>query len=84
MLFDPAHGAPDHVPSPLVETLDATGAGDALGGILAACLASGAPLRAALSWAVTGAALSTLGPGARGALPTQPEVGQLMGMVTGG
>ncbi len=52
-------------------------------GILAACLASGAPLRAALSWAVTGAALSTLGPGARGALPTQPEVGQLMSMVTG-
>ncbi len=83
LLLDPAHGGPDHVPSPMVDTLDATGAGDVLGGILAACIASGAPLRAALSWAVTGAALSTLGPGARGALPTQPEVGQLMGMVTG-
>ena len=84
MLLDPEHGGPDHVPSPMVETIDATGAGDVLAGILAACIASGAPLRAALSWAVTGAALSTLGPGARGALPTQPEVGQLMGMVSGG
>lgn len=83
MLFDPGHGGPDHLPSPRVETIDATGAGDALTGILAACLASGAPLRAALSWAVTGAALSTLGNGARGALPTRPEVGLLMGMVTG-
>ncbi len=84
MLVDPEHGGPDSVPSPRVETIDATGAGDVLGGILGACLASGASLRPALSWAVTGAALSTLGPGARGALPTQPEVGQLMGMVTGG
>jgi ribokinase len=83
LLFDPEHGGLDHVPSPLVETIDATGAGDVLAGILAACIASGAQLRAALSWAVTGAALSTLGPGARGALPTQPEIGQLMGMVTG-
>jgi ribokinase len=88
LLLDPDPGAgstgiPDHVPSPLVETVDATGAGDALTGILAACIAAGAPLRAALAWAVTGAALSTLGPGARGALPTQPEVAQLMGMVTG-
>jgi ribokinase len=83
LLLDPRHGGPDHVPSPMVETTDATGAGDVLAGILAACIASGAPLRAALSWAVTGAALSTLGPGARGALPTHAEVGQLMGMVTG-
>ena len=83
LLLDPEHGGPDHVPSPMVETTDATGAGDVLGGILAACIASGAPLRAALSWAVTGAALSTLGPGARGALPTHAEVGQLMGMVVG-
>jgi ribokinase len=84
LLFDPAHGVVERVPAPQVETVDATGAGDALSGVLAACLASGAPVLAALSWAVAAASVSTTGVGARGALPERAEVGMLMGLVTGG
>ena len=83
LLFDPAHGTAELVPAPRVETVDATGAGDTLAGVLAACLATGAPVLGALSWAVTAAAVSTTGLGARGALPERAEVGILMGMVTG-
>lgn len=84
LLFDPAHGSAERVPAPKVESVDATGAGDTLSGVLAACLASGAPVLGALSWAVTAAAVSTTGVGARGALPERAEVGILMGLVTGG
>lgn len=84
LLFDPAHGAVERVPAPQVESVDATGAGDALSGVLAACLASGVPVLGALSWAVTAATVSTTGVGARGALPERAEVGILMGLVTGG
>ncbi|MFN8518795.1 MAG: ribokinase [Chloroflexota bacterium] len=84
LLFDPARGVVERVPAPQVEALDATGAGDTLSGVLAACLASGAPVLGALSWAVTAAAVSTTGVGARGALPERAEVGILMGIVTGG
>lgn len=84
LLFDPAHGVIEQVPAPQVESIDATGAGDVLAGVLAACLASGAPVLGALSWAVTAAAVSTTGVGARGALPERAEVGILMGLVTGG
>lgn len=84
LLFDPAHGVVERVPAPQVESVDATGAGDTLSGVLAACLASGAPVLGALSWAVTAAAVSTTGVGARGVLPERAEVGILMGLVTGG
>lgn len=84
LLLDPAHGVVERVLAPQVESLDATGAGDALSGVLAACLASGAPVLGALSWAVTAASVSTTGVGARGALPERAEVGILMGLVTGG
>lgn len=84
LLFDPARGVVERVPAPAVEPVDTTGAGDTLAGVLAACLASGAPVLGALSWAVTAAAVSTTGVGARGALPERAEVGILMGIVTGG
>lgn len=83
LVLDPSHAAVEVAPAPRVEVVDTTGAGDTLSGVLAACLAAGAPIRGALAWAVTAAALSTTGVGARGALPTHAEVGQLMGMVTG-
>jgi ribokinase len=84
LLHDPEPGSTERVSAPAVETVDATGAGDALSGVLAACLAAGAPVLGALSWAVTAATVSTTGVGARGALPERAEVGILMGIVTGG
>ena len=84
LLYDPTHGETERVLAPQVESVDATGAGDALSGVLAACLASGAPVLGALSWAVAAASVSTTGVGARGALPERAEVGMLMGLVSGG
>jgi ribokinase len=57
-----------------VEVVDATGAGDALNGILAAELARGAELGDALRSATAGAALSTRAVGARAGLPTRSEI----------
>jgi ribokinase len=53
------------VAAPAVEAVDTTGAGDCLCGTLAARLAAGDPLGAALEVAVEAASLSTLTPGAR-------------------
>ena len=41
LLFDPGRRVVERVPAPQVEAVDATGAGDALAGVFAACLASG-------------------------------------------
>lgn len=57
-----------------VSPVDATGAGDALNGILAAELAKGTSLAAAAALAVAGASISTEGSGARGRLPSAAEV----------
>lgn len=84
LLFDPAHKVVERVPAPRVEAVDTTGAGDTLSGVFAACLASGAAVLGALSWAVAAASVSTTGVGARGALAERAEVGILMGLVTGG
>jgi ribokinase len=84
LLFDPTRGEVERVPAPQVESVDSTGAGDALSGVLAACLASGAPVFGALTWAVAAASVSTTGVGARGALAERAEVGMLMGLMTGG
>ena len=62
-----------------VEVVDATGAGDALNGILAAELAHGAEFGDALRLATAGAALSTRAVGARTGLPTRPEVVEALG-----
>ncbi|MGY1733412.1 PfkB family carbohydrate kinase [Geodermatophilus sp. SYSU D01045] len=59
---------------PPVEPVDTTGAGDCLCGALGAALARGADLAGAVREAVAAAALSTTGPGARGALPDAAAV----------
>ncbi len=61
-----------------VDPIDTTGAGDALNGILAAELASGAPLEVALRWAMAGAALKTTRPGAQTGLPDRAAIAALL------
>ena len=63
---------------PPVSAVDTTGAGDSFCGALGQALASGAGLADAARHAVTAAALSTTGPGARGALPGQDAVRTLL------
>ena len=57
-----------------VQPEDTTGAGDAFCGALAVALAAGRPPVEAVATAATAAALSTTGPGARGALPDAAAV----------
>ena len=59
---------------PRVAPVDTTGAGDCFCGALAQALARGGDLAEAVRYAVAAAALSTTGPGARGALPDDDAV----------
>jgi ribokinase len=63
---------------PPVTPVDTTGAGDCFCGALAQALARGTDLAGAVRYAVTAAALSTTGPGARGALPDDDDVQALL------
>ena len=63
---------------PPVSAVDTTGAGDCFCGALGQALASGAALPDAVRHAVTAAALSTTGPGARGGLPDEEGVRALL------
>ncbi|MFD2092929.1 ribokinase [Blastococcus deserti] len=63
---------------PPVTAVDTTGAGDCFCGALAHALAAGTDLPAAVRFAVTAAAISTTGPGARGALPDAAAVRALL------
>jgi ribokinase len=63
---------------PPVTAVDTTGAGDCFCGALAQALAGDADLPDAVRYAVTAAALSTTGPGARGALPDDDAVRALL------
>ncbi|MCZ2811278.1 ribokinase [Modestobacter sp. VKM Ac-2979] len=63
---------------PPVRPVDTTGAGDCFCGALSSALDRGEPLADAVRYAVTAAALSTTGPGARGALPDDDEVRALL------
>jgi len=71
-----AHGPGDpvRVPAPRADAVDTTGAGDCLNGALAAELARGTALEAAVAFAVRAAALSTLRQGAREGMPTREAV----------
>ncbi len=62
------------VPAPALTAIDATGAGDAFNGALAAMLASGLDLGVAVERAVTAATLSTTVAGAREGMPTVAEL----------
>jgi ribokinase len=77
-LVVPAEDAAVLQAPPAVTPVDTTGAGDCFSGGLAAALADGATLGAAVRWAVAAAALSTTGPGARGALPDAAAVEALL------
>jgi ribokinase len=64
----------ERLPAPAVEVVDTTGAGDTVNGALAAELAAGRPLREAVRFALTAAALSTRSAGARAGMPTRDDV----------
>jgi ribokinase len=69
-LLVPDDGSPSLLQAPpVVDPVDTTGAGDCFCGALGQALAGGRSLPDAVRWAVTAAALSTTGPGARAALP---------------
>jgi ribokinase len=63
----------EHLPSPEVDVVDTTGAGDAFVGALATQLARDARLKEAVAYAVRAGAAAVTREGAQGALPT-PEV----------
>ena len=74
-LLVPDDGSPPLLQAPpAVVPVDTTGAGDCFSGALGQALAAGRSLPEAMRWAVTAAALSTTGPGARGALPDAAAV----------
>lgn len=73
-LLVPATGPALLQAPPAVTAVDTTGAGDCFCGALAQSLAGGEDLPAAVRYAVAAAALSTTGPGARGALPDDAAV----------
>jgi ribokinase len=63
-------GGTEHCPAFAVEVVDTTGAGDAFCGALAARLAAGDELQAAVRWAAAAGALATT---VVGAVPAQPR-----------
>jgi ribokinase len=67
------------VPAPAVHPVDTTGAGDTFNGALAAGLADGLELAAAVRRAVAAAAFSTTRPGARGGMPTRAQLEGFLG-----
>jgi ribokinase len=67
------------VPALAVEAVDTTGAGDTFAGVLAAALAEGRELPAAVRRAVTAASLSVRAPGARSGMPARAEIDRLAG-----
>ena len=71
--------APIGIPVPAVTAVDATGAGDTFNGFLAAALADGQSMRAAVERAVAAASLSTTRAGAREGMPTADELAAFIG-----
>ncbi len=68
----------DVLEPPAVAAVDTTGAGDCFCGALSVAISRGEELRAAVRYAVTAAALSTTGSGARGLLPDDGAVRKAM------
>jgi ribokinase len=67
------------VPAQTVAAIDATGAGDAFSGILAAALSEGRPMEESVRRAVAGGTMATRSRGARAALPTRAELEAFLG-----
>ena len=72
--FLAADGQVEHLPSPKVDVVDTTGAGDAFIGALAVRLRQGAQLRDAVAFAVRAASLSVTRPGSMPSYPTAAEL----------
>ncbi|CAN5187994.1 ribokinase [soil metagenome] len=72
--YQGAGGGEIRVAAPAVSAVDATGAGDTFCGALAAVLAEGAPLDAAVRFAVAAASLSVQKHGAVPSIPTRAEI----------
>ena len=69
------HGDPEvAVAAPAVEVVDTTGAGDCFNGVLAAALAGGLALEAAVRHAVAAATISVTSPGARDGMPRRATI----------
>lgn len=68
-----------HFAAPSVRAVDATGAGDAFNGALAAALAQGFELSQAVKRAVAAGAASVQAQGARGGMATAQEIDSLLG-----
>ena len=66
-----------HLPSPQVEVVDTTGAGDAFVGALAVRLARGDSLGEAVAYALRAGAAAVTYPGAQSSLPTQETLKKL-------
>jgi ribokinase len=71
-------GEIDLVPTPRVESVDPTGAGDAFCGALAQSLSQGESLSSAVRRAVAAGASATMRPGAQAAMPTNDELERLL------
>ncbi len=71
-------GETTHLPSPSVEVVDTTGAGDAFCGAVAHSLAHGASLTEAVRWGVAAGAIATTRAGAQSALPTLSELKEFL------
>ncbi|MFE9437708.1 ribokinase [Streptomyces sp. NPDC006602] len=65
---------PFTVPAPQVTAVDSTGAGDTFVGTLTVALGEGRPVREALEWAATAAALSVQRTGASASMPYRSEI----------
>ncbi|MER7953396.1 ribokinase [Streptomyces sp. NPDC096030] len=65
---------PFTVPAPRVRAVDTTAAGDTFVGALAVALGEGRPVREAMAWASTAAALSVQHEGASSSMPYRPEI----------
>jgi ribokinase len=70
-------GIHHRLPAPEVTTVDTTGAGDVLVGVLTAALDSGVDLRAATAWAIRAASLKATRHGTIAGFPTAAEVAAL-------
>ena len=80
----PNDGKPVDIKAPKVKAVDATGAGDALNGSLAAALASGLDLETAARRAVVAASISVTRAGAREGMATAAELAEALGEPLGG
>ena len=72
-----AAGRHQHVPTPRVEPVDTTGAGDVFTGVLVAALDAGAGLPDAAAWAARAAALKVTRRGTVAGFPTAAELAAL-------